>query len=76
MRIWFPFFSYFEENVKTAIPNEYCLPGFISNARAMINNWLETIRYSVFWIILCLFIIITYSLSFTKKANFASLFER
>jgi hypothetical protein len=42
----------------------------------MINNWLETIRYSVFWIILCLFIIITYSLSFTKKANFASLFER
>jgi hypothetical protein len=42
----------------------------------MINNWLETIRYSVFWIILFLFIIITYSLSFTKKTNFSSLIER
>jgi len=76
MRIWFPFFSYFEENVKTAIPNEYCLPGFFYDARAMINNWLETIRYSVFWIILFLVIIITYSLSFTKKANFSSSIER
>ncbi|CAF3621455.1 unnamed protein product [Adineta steineri] len=65
MRIWFPFFTYFEENIKTAIPNEYCLPNCILDARATINNWLETIRYSAYWVILFLFIIITYSLSTT-----------
>ncbi len=76
MRIWFPFFSYFEENVKTAIPNEYCLPGFISKACAMINSWTDTIRNLVYWILLFLFIIITYSLSSTKIAKFSSLIER
>ncbi|CAF0882723.1 unnamed protein product [Rotaria sp. Silwood1] len=76
MRIWFPLFSYFEENVKTAIPNEYCLPGCINEARIMINNWTESIKYSAYWVILFLFIIITYSFSFTKKSSFSSLIER
>ncbi|CAF3699076.1 unnamed protein product [Rotaria sordida] len=38
MRIWFPLFSYFEENVKTAIPNEYCLPSFIYEAQILVMN--------------------------------------
>ncbi len=45
MRIWFPFFTYFEENVKQAIPNEYCLPDLIYEARTMINNWFDKVRY-------------------------------
>jgi hypothetical protein len=75
MRIWFPLFSYFEENVKTAVPNEYCLPGFISDGRAKITNWLERKPASAYWIIVFLIIILTYSLSFTKKANYPSLIE-
>ena len=76
MRIWFPFFSYFEENVKTAIPNEYCIPEFLNEARAVLKTWLDTIRYSVYWLVLFLFIIITYSISFTKNGNFSLLIER
>ncbi|CAF1578665.1 unnamed protein product [Rotaria magnacalcarata] len=76
MRFWFPLFSYFEENVKTAIPNEYCLPSFIYESRAMINNWMESIRYSVYWVILFLFIVITYSFSSSKKMSFSSIIER
>lgn len=76
MRIWFPFFSYFEENVNTAIPNEYCIPEFLTEARAMLKTWLDTIRYSVYWLILFLFIIITYSISFTRNGNFSLLIER
>ncbi|CAF1163833.1 unnamed protein product [Rotaria sp. Silwood1] len=45
MRIWFPFFSYFEENVKQALPNEYCLPGFIKQARTTLNSWFDKVRY-------------------------------
>lgn len=76
MRTWFPLFSYFEENVKTAIPNEYCLPGFISELRAMMTNWTETIKYSAYWVILFLFIVITYSCSFSKKMSLSSIIER
>ena len=46
MRIWFPFFSYFEENVKQAIPNEYRLPDIIYEARIIFKNWLDKMRYS------------------------------
>ncbi|CAF0875469.1 unnamed protein product [Didymodactylos carnosus] len=45
MRIWFPLFVYFEENVLTAIPNEYCCPTFITDLRTMFGNCIETIRY-------------------------------
>ncbi|CAF1593333.1 unnamed protein product [Adineta ricciae] len=45
MRIWFPFFSYFEENVKQALPNEYCLPDIICEARTMLNGWFDKVRY-------------------------------
>jgi hypothetical protein len=45
MRIWFPFFSYFEENVKQAIPNEYCLPDILSEARTTLNHWFDKVRY-------------------------------
>jgi hypothetical protein len=42
----------------------------------MINSWTDTIRNLVYWILLFLFIIITYSLSSTKIAKFSSLIER
>lgn len=76
IRIWFPFFSHFEENVKTAIPNEYCFPSCLSDARTVLNNWIDPVRYSFFWIILFLFMIVTYSLTFTKQASFASIWKR
>ena len=76
MRIWFPFFSYFEENVKTAVPNEYYMPDFIYESRAMINSWLDTLRYAFYWLLLVLFIIVTYSISFTKRGKFSLFIER
>jgi hypothetical protein len=45
MRIWFPFFSYFEENVKQALPNEYCLPDIIYDIRAKFNGCMDRMRY-------------------------------
>ena len=45
MRIWFPFFTYFEENVKQAIPNEYCLPTFIGEARTKMHGCMDRLRY-------------------------------
>ncbi|CAF1232872.1 unnamed protein product [Adineta steineri] len=45
MRIWFPFFSYFEENVKQALPNEYISPKIICEARTMLNSWFDKVRY-------------------------------
>ncbi|CAF1224416.1 unnamed protein product [Rotaria sordida] len=45
MRIWFPFFSYFEENVKQALPNEYCLPYIINEARTTLKSWFDKVRY-------------------------------
>ncbi|UJR20997.1 hypothetical protein I4U23_024097 [Adineta vaga] len=76
MRLWFPFFTYFEENIKTAIPNEYCLPKCLSDARITISNWTEAIRYMIYWLIFFLFIIITYYLSFSKKTILSTLIER
>ncbi len=45
MRIWFPFFSYFEENVKQALPNEYCVPDFLYEAWTMLSGWFDKVRY-------------------------------
>ncbi|CAF0841854.1 unnamed protein product [Adineta ricciae] len=76
MRFWFPFFSYFEENVKIAIPNEYCFPKCFSDARATINNWAETIRYLIYWFVLFFFISVTYCLSSSKTMNLSWLIQR
>lgn len=45
MRIWFPFFSYFEENVKQAIPNEYCFTDIIYEVRAKFAGCFDKVRY-------------------------------
>ncbi|CAF1959634.1 unnamed protein product [Rotaria magnacalcarata] len=45
MRIWFPFFSYFEENVKKALPNEYCMPSIIYEILITLNSWFDKVRY-------------------------------
>jgi sphingomyelin synthase-related protein 1 len=45
MRIWFPFFSYFEENVKQAIPNEYCLPDIVYGTCTKLHSCLDQMRY-------------------------------
>ncbi|CAF1024878.1 unnamed protein product [Didymodactylos carnosus] len=45
MRIWLPLFVYFEENVLTAIPNEYCCPIFLRDLKTMIISSTGTTRY-------------------------------
>lgn len=76
LRVWFPFFSYFEENVKSALPNEYCLPQCLSDARAVLYYYADTLRCVAYWLVLFVFIIITYNLSFSKKSHLFTLVER
>jgi hypothetical protein len=47
MRIWFPFFSYFEENIKQEIPNEYYAPDIIYEIRTMLSRWFDKVRYPI-----------------------------
>ncbi|CAF0848198.1 unnamed protein product [Didymodactylos carnosus] len=43
--IWLPLFVYFEENVLTAIPNEYYCPVFLRDLKTMIISSIGTTRY-------------------------------
>lgn len=52
MRIWFPFFSYFEENVKQAIPNEYCLPDIVHSTCTKLHSCLDQMRYPTDWFLM------------------------
>ena len=77
MWIRFPFFSYFEENIKQAVPNEYCCPSFISDARTKLTGCMDRMRYPTDWRVqyvafVCYFFwfIITWSLSLIKINSF------
>lgn len=56
IRLWFPCFTYFEENVQTAIPNEYSLPKSLT---LFYTSW-EIHRYSPLWIVLFLLLLIVF----------------
>ncbi|CAF2055404.1 unnamed protein product [Rotaria magnacalcarata] len=53
MKIWFPFFSYFEKNVKQAIPNEYCLPDSIYQAFIEVKDFICAITLEALFAVLC-----------------------
>ena len=88
MRIWFPFFSYFEENVKQAVPNEYSLPTCFGEARTKIHGCMDRLRYPSDWFIhwsrifvVCFsssttsMLAVFRALSYTQKINVSSSFS-